>query len=789
MRCGRSSWHLPLGILAAVVAFYGPAVALGLRLFFTHEGALGHVSPGSDLWHLNYPLRHFYAAQLRELSLPHWCPTLGTGQPLLAEGELGALSPINLLLHALLPLPLALNWSMLLPLVLGGTFAALLARELGAGRLGAALTGIVFALSGFEVTHLKHIAMIQTAACAPIVLWVLERHHRAWSLRATAALAAAVALAWISGHPQIAYYTLVVAGLYALCGMVRLVWDGAGRGAVLRFGGGSLGGVVLGCTLAAPQLLPTLELHGVGPRRETSCRFATWNDYPPAYARTMLVPHALGDPGALRPAPPGAPLDPLTRPALLGDERLVGFQPTGRANMFWEITGYVGIAPLLLALSGLSLSRRRLGMALVLGVSGLVVLGEHAGLVRLFCQLPGFTAFRHHTRFLLFVDLSLAVLAGLGATRWIDLLARRRRPLGLALGGLLVAVCFLDLRVRLGDHNPTIEPARWLEPPGVVRRIREAEAGRSEPFRVAVLDTAGFAFANAYFLARGWKGDLAPYDRARELLYPNANVLHGLSSLNQRLALYPEWTDTADQPWRLGHAALSLYNVRYVIAPHHPTIALPTPHRPDETRLRLVATLPGDRIHGLEGRYEIRLYENPDVLPRAFLVPRARIVPNAAAAMTAPGFDPRREVLLSWDGRRPPSLVAGASREPIREPVIVLADEPQRVRLRVRAPERAWLFSSDTYYPGWEARIDGAPAPIYRANQAGRAIEVPAGEHEVELRYRPGAFRRGLVVAAAALLVLVGGLLWGRRRARAPRSDASAASGSSPRRGESAGPS
>ena len=81
-------------------------VVLVLAVFW--RAALGGVFYVGDIFQLHYPLRSAYAHELRRLSLPLWTPHVLAGYPLLAEGQLGALYPPNLILHALLPVPIAL---------------------------------------------------------------------------------------------------------------------------------------------------------------------------------------------------------------------------------------------------------------------------------------------------------------------------------------------------------------------------------------------------------------------------------------------------------------------------------------------------------------------------------------------------------------------------------------------------------------------------------------------------------------------------------------------------------
>ncbi len=61
-----------------------------------------------------------------------------------------------------------------------------------------------------------------------------------------------------------------------------------------------------------------------------------------------------------------------------------------------------------------------------------------------------------------------------------------------------------------------------------------------------------------------------------------------------------------------------------------------------------------------------------------------------------------------------------------------------------------------TYYPGWEATVDGRAAPLRRANVAFSAVPVPAGTSEVVLRYAPRSVRYGVAVSGVSLVVALG---------------------------------
>jgi uncharacterized membrane protein YfhO len=71
---------------------------------------------------------------------------------------------------------------------------------------------------------------------------------------------------------------------------------------------------------------------------------------------------------------------------------------------------------------------------------------------------------------------------------------------------------------------------------------------------------------------------------------------------------------------------------------------------------------------------------------------------------------------------------------------------------------RGLLVVSETFYPGWEATVDGKPQPIYEVFGALRGVVLESGSHRVEMRYRPGVVALGAalsfsVIALSFLLI------------------------------------
>jgi len=88
--------------------------------------------------------------------------------------------------------------------------------------------------------------------------------------------------------------------------------------------------------------------------------------------------------------------------------------------------------------------------------------------------------------------------------------------------------------------------------------------------------------------------------------------------------------------------------------------------------------------------------------------------------------------------------------------------EPNRLLIEARADHPGILVLSEMSYPGWEARLDGKPAKIFTADYLLRAVAMPAGEHQVEMRYTAPGARRGAIVSVCTLLLLGGMVIWSR---------------------------
>jgi hypothetical protein len=164
------------------------------------------------------------------------------------------------------------------------------------------------------------------------------------------------------------------------------------------------------------------------------------------------------------------------------------------------------------------------------------------------------------------------------------------------------------------------------------------------------------------------------------------------------------------------------------------------------------------------------VFENLRRFPRALVVHEVASVRNGAealryfesvsrplpsGALAVDQFDPSKEAVLEGLARSARSRLRGCD-SPGRAAIRSYDDDDIVLDVETSCPGVVLL--TDTYYPGWKAKVNGRSTPIHPADLAFRGVFVEAGRSRVEFHYRPQSFRAGLVAsllgALAALVAL-----------------------------------
>jgi hypothetical protein len=163
--------------------------------------------------------------------------------------------------------------------------------------------------------------------------------------------------------------------------------------------------------------------------------------------------------------------------------------------------------------------------------------------------------------------------------------------------------------------------------------------------------------------------------------------------------------------------------------------------------------------------------ENRDALPRAFFVPRVRVIEDRTQRLALmERFDPEALAILS-EPLAPAALAALAGAEPVQpdERVTIVRATWNAVDIRATASRPRLLVVSETWSRWWRATDNGRPVPTLVVDHALRGIVLGPGPHEVAFRFRYPVFDVALVLTLAGWVAVAGVLLWHRRRAaRAP---------------------
>ncbi len=377
----------------------------------------------------------------------------------------------------------------------------------------------------------------------------------------------------------------------------------------------------------------------------------------------------------------------------------------------WAPLGFAAAALILSALPGgrqLRQAGRAMGRADVwfwLGVAVvalLLALGDNGFLYPLaHSTVPGFAMFRNQERAAFLVSFALSLLAGYGLTALLN--SRRwSRPVvwgGLALLGALI---FADL--YRSNHGLVLAPVAdegYFPRTAIVQHLQGTGTADWRTSSEGLLP--GDGNAGHVFHIRDVTGNsplhLADYDRfLAEVPEPRfwqlLNVQH-LLTLRQ-----------------LDHGALA------------PVLA------DDDRRL-----------------YQVFVAAQPAWITHDYRL--AAEAPGARAATADPVLDPMVTTVVE---ELPDPLPAPATGP---EGAHLVHFEPQHIIVEAELNSPGILISSEVFYPGWVARVNGHRVPTLRAYGLLRAVALPAGRWQVEWRYESLPARIGLGISLATLIVVV----------------------------------
>ncbi len=168
---------------------------------------------------------------------------------------------------------------------------------------------------------------------------------------------------------------------------------------------------------------------------------------------------------------------------------------------------------------------------------------------------------------------------------------------------------------------------------------------------------------------------------------------------------------------------------------------------------------PGLNISGLTPAFQSNsgvVYEVSNVLPKAFFVDSTVVVnsPTEAYELLYPGRTNFSEVAIVENFEPTTSIDSTSSVE------VASYNYGAEMSFNLKRSEPGFLVISEIFYDdGWIALLDGEEVQIHKTNYLLRGIQVPEGEHTLELDFRPRSFYGGVILARISLGFQLGLLL------------------------------
>jgi hypothetical protein len=679
-------------------------LALFFRAFTPPPGQMIY---GYDYSAFDYYLWLFIRESLVKRQLPLWNPYIFAGIPFLEHPQIELWYPINVL-YLLLPPQTASPANLAIHILIAMTSMYWLMRR-WIGKLSAWFSGIAYGMSTYFWYRIPagHNDIIAPGAWAPLVFglfygvfWIGKRFTTRKGVRLILLAGIAFALQIFSGYRTTAILTAEAVGIacFIVCIKQRSL-----RPVLYSVLAG-----LIGLLLASVELLGNLK-------------------YMQASLRSMQLPYSWA----------AAATPTLNHLLEIIDPVAYLFRNPNDLYLIHERAAYVGSITLVLALVAIMyavwhrLKRPEYWIFAALCVFGLWVGFAYRMPVDLFAflhtHLPWYQGLRISTRHFFWFVLGASALGGLGAHLFV------KKPIQIIFIGVLLWQ--LVPLARSQFYMSTL--------PG----------GTQDPELISYLQkNEGL---NRFL------GVNPDFNILKEVLNANAPFQYHIYSL-------------------FGYSVPSLRNyTEYVLAVNH--IPLSDAYQYDDAILEyknfgskytdalnikyILEPTTADSLEGdTSGKFEMvkentlrgwRLYENHDVLPRFYMVPHAQVLPTrdaVYAAISGEKADPRETVLIAF-GDGPVTVPQGDCQREDMEKVEVIDYSAASIRVRTNSRCAGILMSSEIYYPGWEASLDGSKTDIWEGNLAFRAVYVPAGVHTITFRYIPRILYVGMLISFVTILL------------------------------------
>ena len=772
------------------------------------------------------PWRYIAWEMIKQGQIPLWNPYVGMGAPLLANYQLAIFYPPNWLLFILMTIGDVgwLAWGhglvVVFHLAWAGLGMASLCRKLGINQLGQIVSGLAFGLSGYLVGRASFFSINSAVAWLPwIILFCLQNDYENPSRivdRKTLILVFMIAMQFLAGHAQTCWYTiLLVIILSGYWGWIRSdkkqnrIYYGLNEGniylprfeylikftSIINKWGRITIAYILACALTSIQVMPTLEYLFESQRSAAvDINFAMTYSFWPWRFLTLVAPTLFGSP-------------------VTGDY-------WGYGN-FWEDHLYLGLLPLLLGLGSFFIRKEnqtgikpeqqilkyfslRWVLLVLIILSFVLALGDNTPIYPWFYKnVFMFNLFQAPTRISIWIEFSLALLAGYSVTYWKKPEGRILYWARLATAGAFAITLGAGLAwFFMGDIGPTFIKALaktgllgiicgffWLSLPDSLNKNSIGNDNKSL-LKNHLWSWGVIIFVSFDLLLASW--GLNPGYNQEIYRWKSSNAAHLREILRQNRVYLP-----AEDEYELKykqHFRFSSFDIEkdlrllrlqmlpnlnlfdHILSVNNFDPLVPTRYDHWMATLdKIEKESNDDRFYRLLNLSGIGVVEKKDDtadngvrFEQVEGSKRVRWVPCAYPVDSAD--DAFHQVIDKnndfdhWvviEGLKISDIPA-CSHPPIKlsytTRIEIISERPNSLLLKVNSPLDGWVILSDVWYPGWIANVDNMRVDIFRANYLFRAVHITKGNHVIQFTYAPISFYCGAVISFITIMASI--VLW-----------------------------
>lgn len=625
----------------------------------------------------------------------------------------------NLLLYTIFPFNIATPLSYFVLFLIAPFSMYILLRSLGLRKETSLISGIAFLFSAAIMLRIQHQSVANAIALFPLALKLFIDTQNKFSSKSLV-LFAFVSSQILISFPQIGTYSLFV---ILLLGFINSTLSKSFVYKTYIFQTASI--IILVLAYSALYVFPAITTVNLSERERGIQVSKILNIYPYRFENLLsfVNPFILGKSSD-------------------GSYKYKNIDQISNKGIFWENTAYIGLAHLFLGIAGMLLiiivrsNKLFLSIALVCIITLFLALGKYAPLHFIY-SFPPLNYFRVTARFILFSQVFLIIIG----SYFLDKLFQKLNKKHVLILTLFTLVFMArDLLPKWWSYNPIGTIADWTKKPDILAGLDEANLKNYQ-----MLSIGSHENWNNIFINSGWENNADKFLFFMNAVEPNSNVFYNASNIGSYQILPTRRQNLQSALVRSGiqigkdeiainetsQKALDVYSIKYLVS------AKPL----KESNLQLLNKVGYNN-------YTFYLYENESVKEKFSLYYDYQTVEHLSDFLkTFSDTDIERKLLLEK------SVGVAKSSDDGNGTVTVDEIEPNKVKLHVKTDINALLSFNNTYFTGWNVKVDNKKKELLKANINSMAVIIPSGEHAIEFYYFPKSFYIGLVVSLVSLLL------------------------------------